>query len=115
MIRNIFFTVVFFVLISAVVYAQDTQQLVGQALRVYTGSDGSSNGLIAGFSIGGLVAGLLFGSIGFIAFFYGKKRSEFRPLLIGIALMVYPYFLRQTIVLWIVGAGLTVALYFFRE
>jgi len=103
------------ILITSSGYCQDAQQLIGQVAQVYTGSDGSSSGLVGGFSMWGLIGGILFGSIGFGVFIYGKKNSEFRPMLIGIALMVYPYFLRGTIALYLVGISLTAALYFFRE
>jgi len=36
--------------------------------------------------------GLIFGSIGFGYFLYGKKQGRAVPLVCGIALMVYPYF-----------------------
>jgi len=96
-------------------YCQDVQHLLGQVANVYAGSEASGNGLIGGFSMWGLMGGILFGSIGFIAFIYGKRNSEFRPMIIGILLMAYPYFLRQTIALFLVGIALTAALYFFRE
>ncbi len=103
------------ILITSTVYSQDTKELVGEVAQMYSDGNVESNGLIAGFSIWGLVAGILFGSIGFVAFVYGKKNSEFRPMFIGIALMAYPYFFRGTIILFLVGVGLTAALYFFRE
>lgn len=103
------------ILITSSGYGQDTQQLIGQMVQVYAESDGSNSGLIGGFSLWGLLAGLLFGGIGFIAFIYGKRNSAFRPMLVGIALMAYPYFLRGTITLYLVGIGLTAVLYFYRE
>ncbi len=102
-------------ILNVSVYGQETRELLGQVAKIYTGNDPSSNGLIGGFSLWGLIGGILFGGIGFIAFIYGKKNSEFRPLFIGIALMGYPYFLRGTIALYLVGMVLTAALYFFRE
>ena len=109
------------VLVGVVLWAsqghcQDTSQLLGQVAKIYTGSEEvSGNNLIAGFSLGGLIGGILFGSIGFIAFMYGKKNSEFRPLILGILLMGYPYFLKNTIGLYLVGIALTVALFVWRE
>lgn len=88
---------------------------MAEAAKIYTGIDPSKPGLIAGFSIWGLVISFLFSGIGFIAFMYGKKNTEFKPMLIGIALMIYPYFLRSTLTLTLVGIALTAALYFFRE
>jgi hypothetical protein len=96
-------------------YCQDTQALIGQLGNTYTGVDISSSGLTGGFSPWGLMGGVVFGSIGFISFVYGKKNSEWKPMIIGIVLMVYPYFLRGTIPLYIAGITLTSGLFFFRE
>ena len=39
-------------------------------------------------SAANLIGGLVFGSIGFVAFIYGKRMNLWRPMLLGIALMV---------------------------
>jgi len=96
-------------------FCQNTQELIGQVAKIYTGSNGSSSSLFGGITLWGMLNAIIFSSIGFVAFMYGKKNSEYRPMLIGIALMVYPYFLRGTLMLYLVGIGLTAALYFFRE
>lgn len=62
-----------------------------------------------------LVAGLLFGGIGFLAFRYGKRQALFMPMIIGIGLMVYPYFVAQTWLLYVIGCGLCAGLFLFRE
>ncbi len=62
-----------------------------------------------------MAANLIFGAIGFVAFIYGKKKSLWRPMVIGIVLMVYPYFLSGTLAIYFIGIGLTAALYFWRE
>ena len=53
-----------------------------------------------------LVGAILFGILGYAAFRRGRKTS--RPVLIwtGVALMLYPYVVPQTWLLWLVGAGL---------
>ncbi len=53
---------------------------------------------------------LLFGLVGYVAFKRGRKTS--RPALIwtGVALMLYPYAVTQTWLLWVVGAALCVGL-----
>ena len=98
-------------------YSEDSQQILGQAINMYTGADASGSGLISGlisgFSWWGLIGGFLFGSIGFIAFVYGKKNAELKPLIIGILLLVYPYFFRSTVAIYIIGVTLTAALYLF--
>ncbi len=63
---------------------------------------------------GALFGSILFGSIGLAAFVYGKKTSTPRPMILGIALMAYPYFIPQTGPLYLVGAALTAALFLFK-
>ena len=58
-----------------------------------------------------IIASLIFGSIGFAAFIYGKKLSNLKALVIGILLMVYPYLVSNTIVLYAVGIVLTLAIF----
>ena len=65
--------------------------------------------------ISNLIGGFIFGSIGFVAFVYGKKMSSFKPMLIGVALSVYPYFVPGTVALYEIGTLLTASLYFFRD
>lgn len=67
------------------------------------------------FSIAKIVAWIIFGSVGFVAFMYGKKMQSFKPMFIGMALMIYPYFLSNTIGLYGVGAVLCFLLYFWRD
>lgn len=50
--------------------------------------------------------GLLFGSIGLGFFIYGKKQQAIVPLVCGIALMVFPYFVTGTAWLVIIGVVL---------
>ena len=67
------------------------------------------------FSPAKIIAWLIFGAIGFGVFLYGKKERSFKPLIIGIALMGYPYFVNSTLWLYAVGAGLCLVLYFWRD
>ena len=50
-----------------------------------------------------LLWGLLFGSIGFGFFIYGKKQKSVMPLITGIALCVVPYFIANVYALVIIG------------
>ena len=60
------------------------------------------------FDPANLIAGFVFGSIGFVAFTYGKRMSLWKPMFCGIALMVYPYFISN---IWIlVGLGVVLCL-----
>jgi hypothetical protein len=62
-----------------------------------------------------LFALILSSVVGLAAFLYGKKNAAWGPALIGLALMIYPWFVEQTWLLYAVGGGLCVTLYFFRE
>jgi len=67
------------------------------------------------FSVAKIFACTIFGAIGFAAFLYGKKNKLVPPTIIGVALMVYPYFFSGMPVIYLVGIILTAALYFWRE
>jgi hypothetical protein len=58
--------------------------------------------------------GMLFGAIGLGYFVYGKRQEKFAPLLCGIALMVFPYFVSSAVWLVAIGAALMAIPYFFR-
>jgi hypothetical protein len=58
--------------------------------------------------------GLLFGSIGLGFFVYGKKQKAIMPLVSGLGLMVFPYFISNPYVLVLSGVGLMVIPYFIR-
>jgi len=61
-----------------------------------------------------LLWGLLFSSIGLGFFLYGKKQRAVVPLVCGIALMIYPYFIPNAVALVAIGLVLTAVPYFFR-
>ena len=58
--------------------------------------------------------GLTFGSIGFGFFFYGRKQSRVVPLVAGLCLMVFPYFVEDLVLTLIVGAVLIVIPFLLR-
>ena len=65
-------------------------------------------------SAANLIGGCVFGSIGFVAFIYGKRMNLWKPMLLGIALMVYPYFISDDLLLIAIGAIGTAGLFFLR-
>lgn len=67
------------------------------------------------FSLPKIIAWIIFGAVGFAAFVYGKKERSFKPLVVGIALMGYPYFANGTFWLYAIGIGLCLVLYFWRD
>ncbi len=61
-----------------------------------------------------LLWGLLFGSIGMGFFIYGKRQQAAVPLLCGLALMVFPYFVTNAVALVAIGIVLMAIPYFVR-
>ena len=62
-----------------------------------------------------LLGAIIFGIIGYAAYRYGKKTYNRNPKWIGIGLMLYPYAVSQTWLLYLIGVGLCAGLYLFRE
>ncbi len=61
-----------------------------------------------------LVWSMLFGSVGLGFFIYGKRQSAILPMVCGLALMIYPYFVSNVILLVIIGLVLVALPYFLR-
>ena len=70
---------------------------------------------IFNLSAANLIGGLIFGSIGFVAFAYGKKMSLWKMMFCGLALMIFPYFVANTVAIWAIGGVGSVALFFLRD
>ncbi len=62
-----------------------------------------------------LLWGLLFGSIGLGFVIYGKKQRAPVPLVCGVGLMIYPYFVSNAYLLVARGVILTALPYFLRR
>jgi len=84
---------------------------LGAARVTSAGVNLASEEAMPSLSGSNLVANLLFSSIGFVGFIYGKRMSAWRPMFIGIALMAYPYFIEDTVTLCAIGAVGTAALF----
>lgn len=61
-----------------------------------------------------LLLGVVFSASGLGFFIYGKNQKAVVPMVCGVALMIYPYFVGTTIVLVVVGLILMAVPYFFR-
>jgi hypothetical protein len=61
-----------------------------------------------------LLWGVLFSSVGLGFFIYGKKQRAPVPLVCGIALMIYPYFIPNVFALVAIGIVLSAIPYFLR-
>lgn len=89
--------------------------LSGDNLNSIASKSAGKGGLMSRFSVANIIAWTIFGSIGFVAFMYGKKQELLKPLLLGIGLMAYPYFVTQTLWLYVVGIAFCGLLYFWRD
>ena len=68
----------------------------------------------AKMTVSAIVWGLLFGSIGVGFFIYGRKQRAPVPLICGVALIIFPYFVSNIIVLVAIGIVLVCIPYFVR-
>jgi hypothetical protein len=63
----------------------------------------------------GLLWGVLFSGVGVGYFFYGRRQGKTVPLWCGVILMLYPYFMPNTIAVVVVGAIFAAVPYFVRR
>jgi len=61
-----------------------------------------------------IVWGMVFGAIGFGFFMYGRRQKAVVPLVTGIALFIFPYFVTNAYVLVLSGCALMAVPYFVR-
>lgn len=62
-----------------------------------------------------IIGAILFGLIGYAAYRYGKQKSLNKVKWTGVALMIYPYAISGTEMLYVVGAVLSLGLYVWRQ
>jgi hypothetical protein len=58
---------------------------------------------------------ILFSLVGYAGYRYGKKTERPTVRWLGLALMLYPYVVSATWLLYLVGGGLCAAMYWFRD
>jgi predicted membrane protein len=61
-----------------------------------------------------LIWGVLFGAIGLGFLTYGRRQSAIIPLVVGVFLLIFPYFMPNLYLLLGVGAVLVAIPYFIR-
>ncbi|MCH7392958.1 amino acid transport protein [Acinetobacter dispersus] len=61
-----------------------------------------------------LFLGVIFSSIGLGYFMYGKKQKMTVPLVCGLVLMLFTYFIDNTAMISIIGVALSIVPYFLR-
>lgn len=62
-----------------------------------------------------LAIGILAGIVGGAYLLYGRKTSKVAPMVSGVALMVYPYFVDNTWLLLVIGALLCAAPFVIKD
>lgn len=67
------------------------------------------------FSVWALVAGLVFGTLGWWIFRHGKRNQNPRNIYSGLTLMIYPYFITNTLLSWLIGIALCGYVYYYWE
>jgi len=58
--------------------------------------------------------GIVFSSVGLGYFIYGKKQQVFMAMACGLGLMVYPYFVSDTIPLVVIGVTFSALPFFIK-
>jgi len=61
-----------------------------------------------------IAGALLFGLLGLAAYRYGKRTERSRSKWLGVALMLYPYVVPQTWLMYVIGVALCAGVYFDR-
>ena len=62
-----------------------------------------------------LFAGVLFSSIGFAAFWYGRKQGKWAPMAFGAGLVLITFVIPDTTLLYVAGIVLCAAMFYFRD
>jgi hypothetical protein len=57
----------------------------------------------------GLIVGVIAGAIGMGYFIYGKRQTKIVPMVAGVLLCIYPYFIDSLLWLSLIGAVLVAA------
>ena len=78
-----------------------------QTTKELSGDFGIVNNIVHGSTKGGIISMVVFSIIGVGYFTYGKKSQQLSLVICGIALMVYSYFVKGTVYIILVGAGLS--------
>ena len=82
------------------------------------GNQGTADAASGGFQLPeplSLVGMVLFSMLGMWAFKEGRREANIKQLLLGIALVGYPYFTPEPWQVWLIGIALSVAVFKVRE
>ncbi len=67
------------------------------------------------FDTSRIISYVLFGGLGMIYVSYGKWKDLWQPKALGFALMFYPYVIRDSLWVWIIGIALSLAIFIARD
>ena len=67
------------------------------------------------FDTGNLISSLIISCAGWGFFMYGKKAGRLWPLVAGLVMMGFPYFVGSVLLMWGIAAAIAVAVYLLRE
>ena len=62
-----------------------------------------------------LLGSILFGAMGIGTFLYGKRMVRYKPMVIGVAHMAYPYFVPKTWLMCTIGCAPCLGLCLFQD
>jgi hypothetical protein len=66
---------------------------------------------MAGFTTASLVASFLISGVGLVLTSYGRKMARLPQLVVGLVMLVYPYFVPRVVPMLIVAGALLVAMW----
>jgi hypothetical protein len=58
-----------------------------------------------------LIVSMIIGSVGLVAFIYGKRQSRMPQMLVGLVMMIYQYFVPNVFLMAGIGVALTAGLW----
>ena len=58
-----------------------------------------------------IIASFIIGSIGMVAFIYGKRQGRFPQMVVGLVLMLYPYFVPNVALMAVIAVVLLAGLW----
>jgi len=65
--------------------------------------------------VSALVLGFFVSLVGLAAFVYGRKTSQFVPLIGGVILMIYPYFVPNVYAMGLIAIVVVIGMVLFRD
>jgi hypothetical protein len=63
------------------------------------------------FDVNSLLASIVPSSIGFVAFMYGKRQGRIPHMVIGVLMMIYPYFISNVLIMLAIGGAMSLGLW----